>query len=180
MRLFIPPLGSRLRLLAPWRFTLHQEYRNNTLMERVGVDRIEYDEIHTGLPGVLRGYAKTPGDLILHRAKTPVFNQVGADMGASFAVVSTEEGLGPYKDTGNDTIRKDICAFGLTLPADTVLVLDRIYIRKGKDGFDSITFQVESSPLVGLKGTGKKGFLSGKVRFWVKLEDANRIECELA
>lgn len=179
MKLFIPPLGSKLKLLEDWHFTLLHEHRNSTLAARIGIDRIEYDTVHTGLPGTMTWSAKVgPGDLILEKAKTPAFNQTGIDLDAKFVVVGIEEQFGHYKATGNDTIRKDKVAFEMKLPAGTVLVMDRIYIRKGKDDFDSITFLVESSPMPGLKGTGKRGFLSGKVRFWVRLEEANNIECE--
>jgi hypothetical protein len=60
-----------------------------------------------------------------------------------------------------------------TLPAGSVLEVDRVYIRAtSKDGahqgvdnnYDSITFKI-----VGEKHS----------RFWVKLADANSIECEL-
>lgn len=50
------------------------------------------------------------------------------------------------------------------LPKDTILTIDRIYIRKGKENFDSITFIVKSCPVKSIKG-----------RFWVKLEDVNKL-----
>lgn len=59
----------------------------------------------------------------------------------------------------------------VTLPIGTVLVVDRIYIRKGKSRseYDSITFRL------------KKGECPDKTiygRFWAKLGDVNRIVCE--
>lgn len=48
-----------------------------------------------------------------------------------------------------------------TLPAGTVLKVDRIYIRSNHRDYDSITFRV-----IGVKNA----------RFWVKLHDANTIE----
>lgn len=62
---------------------------------------------------------------------------------------------------------------GVTLPQGTTLVVDRVYIRRGKDmdKFDSITFKVE-------KGCPDKRF--DKCRFWVKLREANKIECEIS
>lgn len=53
-----------------------------------------------------------------------------------------------------------------TLPKGTTLEVQRIYIRKGKEDFDSITFTIRSIP--------GKGPLLNK-RFWIKLEDANTI-----
>jgi hypothetical protein len=52
----------------------------------------------------------------------------------------------------------------VTLPAGTVLQVDRIYIRKGNEEFSSLTFRV----------VGKRN-----QRFWAKLSDVNQIECDL-
>ena len=49
---------------------------------------------------------------------------------------------------------------------DTILTIDRIYIRKGNDDFSSITFNA-------IFPNGFKG------RFWAKLEDVNNIEFEI-
>lgn len=51
--------------------------------------------------------------------------------------------------------------WGAMLPAGTKLTVDRIYIRAGGEDFSSLTFR-----------TVYKG---KKVRFWVKLVDANTI-----
>ncbi len=66
-------------------------------------------------------------------------------------------------------LRNTYTAYGavITLPTGTQLVVDRIYIRKGKSQYDSITFKLKDHPK-GLEG-----------RFWVKLEDANTIACKL-
>jgi hypothetical protein len=52
----------------------------------------------------------------------------------------------------------------VVIPEGTLLSVDRIYIRKGKDDYDSITFRV----------LGVKGY--GVVRFWVKLDELNNLE----
>lgn len=52
-----------------------------------------------------------------------------------------------------------------TLPAGSILKIDRIYIRKGQKDFDSVTFFL----------TFCRGKKVTKARFWVKLEDANKI-----
>lgn len=52
-----------------------------------------------------------------------------------------------------------------TLPAGTILKIDRIYIRKGQKDYDSVTFHVVNS----------KGKKVTNARFWVKLADANKI-----
>jgi hypothetical protein len=63
------------------------------------------------------------------------------------------------------------------LPAGTVLIVDRIYIRQGAKGFDSVSFRCESIPnIAGSAEWGKPGLRKKTVgRFWAKLEDVNRI-----
>lgn len=61
----------------------------------------------------------------------------------------------------------------VTLPAGTLLTLDRYYIRQGAGGFDSVTFALPSQPLPGYAFGQKRA-----CRFWVKLEDVNEIEFE--
>ena len=59
----------------------------------------------------------------------------------------------------------------VSLPAGTLLTLDRYYIRQGSEGFDSVTFLMPGHPRTG--AFGKK-----EARFWAKLEDVNEIEFE--
>lgn len=55
-------------------------------------------------------------------------------------------------------------AIQVSLPKGTILNLSRIYIRQGKKEFDSITFSIKECPE------------KYKGRFWVKLDDANKIQ----
>lgn len=119
MQLFIPPLGTRLRLLETWQFPLHAEYRNS--------------DVWDVLAGVERKYV----------------------YGEPPPVAQCE------------------------LPATTVLVVDRIYIRKGQTGFDSLTFRVDYCPNKAILPKSKGGTLQYRqARFWVKLEDANKLNVE--
>lgn len=69
----------------------------------------------------------------------------------------------------------------MTLPADTILKIDRIYVRSGQGDFDSVTFMIKDSPDKRFVPKRKKGggTFDGKPRFWVKLHEANAIECEI-
>ncbi len=58
----------------------------------------------------------------------------------------------------------------VTLPAGTLLTIDRIYIRKNLDGFDSMTFNMPDP---------EKIYGKGRKRFWVKLTDVNTMEFDL-
>lgn len=82
------------------------------------------------------------------------------------------------RDTYSDWPEKAL----VSLPAFTVLQVDRVYIRKFNrsaasvdDDFDSITFQVIDHPTWQREGKNKV-----MARFWVKLRDANTIEFDHA
>lgn len=60
----------------------------------------------------------------------------------------------------------------VTLPAGTVLKVDRVYIRKGNAEFSSITFIITKD-----SGAAVDKKLHGK-RFWAKLPEVNTIEFE--
>jgi len=55
----------------------------------------------------------------------------------------------------------------VTMPKDTELSVERIYVRNGLQNFDSITFRVKDCPDPKFK----------KCRFWAKLAEVNKIIC---
>lgn len=71
----------------------------------------------------------------------------------------------------------------VTLPAGSVLKVDRLYIKKGQGDFDSVTFYLKGASKPGYKrsyvgGDGKERTYTvpkKAARFWVKLHDANKI-----
>ena len=70
----------------------------------------------------------------------------------------------------------------VTLPRYTVLQIDRIFLRKSKEDFDSITFVIIDCPNGNMKAWRKGAtakFPTGIVRFWAKLSDINGLEIEL-
>lgn len=69
---------------------------------------------------------------------------------------------------------------GVTLPAGTVLQVDRIYLRKGSEDFDSLTFLLVDSPDERLKPwkrikPGAKAAFNAAIRFWIKLPEMQGI-----
>jgi len=72
----------------------------------------------------------------------------------------------------------------VTLPAGSVLKVDRIYIKKGQDAFNSVTFYLKGHSRPGYVWTGHAGrtykMPKRSVRFWAKLADANKIVMEEA
>lgn len=117
MQLFVPTIGSRMRLTEDWTFSVFLEHRNKTLEQ----------------------FESCPKNTDPHNSwwdyKCPKIGEI-------------------------------------TFPKDTILKLDRIFIRKNMDGFDSMSFFVEETSLK------KKVSKSKRVRFWAKLEDCNTIKFE--
>lgn len=129
MKLYIPTLGSDLRLTENWTFWLHAEHRNSKL-------------------GVILGF----------RQESQSNWNYSLWSGTHPAVAISEHQL----ESGH-VIRG--LQYKTSLPKDTVLRVDRIYIRKGSSDFDSVSFRIVECPIKKLC----------KQRFWVKLEDANQI-----
>lgn len=124
MKLFVPTIGTILRLSQDWSFTLYNEGRNDALWE--------------------------------------VF------------VKPMSSRWGGYKERKLDgDWNQEYKSEEVTLPAGTVIVVDRVYIRQGNDKmkqFDSLSFRIQSCPNPKIKG---------RARFWAKLDDVNRMEVEL-
>ena len=77
-----------------------------------------------------------------------------------------------YDFTSRDWYSRKPGAYEMTLLKDSILVVDRIYIRKGIKEYSSLTFNLRK---------GGRAFHNGEthemkgVRFWAKLADVNRI-----
>jgi hypothetical protein len=117
MRINIPTIGVKIKLEKSWEFTLHSEYRNDSLFG------------YAGFPIPTRWYTWMKDD---------------------------PARFGP-----------EPLPIRYTLPVNTILTIDRIYIRKGAAEFDSISFILNGAR-----------YNKRPVRFWAKLEDVNRIEGE--
>lgn len=165
MNFYVPTLGDKIYLEDNWHFTLHRESRNQSLAERLGI-------MHT---------VETPKEIykITRVMSTSIFGKNRVD---EYRASLTEEQAANYATRPGYTIER----LGQTarplvtkhwhsdesevfLPLGTCLAIDRIYIRKNRPNFDSITFRVISSPDKKLE----------KARFWVRLADANKIVCSL-
>lgn len=108
MRLFIPPLGTIIKLTEDWDFSLYYERRNWDLC----ASYFDIDDVVSG------------------------------------------KNMGLFR-----------------IPEGTVLKVERVFIRQGSKDFESITFRTQSSP--------DKKIGARKRRFWARLKDANKIECEI-
>lgn len=161
-RLFIPEIGTHLTLSQDWTFTLFKEDRNVNLWNALGFD-------------------KDPGSIVHEMKKHDLWAEFNSlCYRRSNAPSETKKLIQPQVQAAyNVAVEFNSKLFGVpaTLPKDTILNVDRIYIRKGASDFSSISFFIESCPDLTLNPlTNSKGVKKGKKRFWAKLEDVNCIE----
>lgn len=159
----IPEIGTQLKLSQDWTFSLFWESRNEALIQLL-IDKEVWDnknivattEECQGCFGWHAGQNKKVVDIWqkYFEPKYPI-NRLGA---RDYHKPSYPMGA-------------PVC-YQMTWPKDTILTVDRIYIRKGGEQFSSITFRTASTTITQLK---KK-----KPRFWAKLYEVNTIECEPA
>ncbi len=161
MKLFIPTIGTKLKLNSEWSFLVREEYRNTKFldaigwtatMKRKGRSRSQTEPLdHSDLPlELVREYGAPSVDA---EAKK---DYAGRPLHTFYTI-----------------------NFPMKLPPETVLSVDRIYIRKGVGDFDSVTFLISDCPDKRFAPKKARGFLPGGCRFWVKLDDANGMECDV-
>lgn len=156
-KLHIPRLGTILVLAEDWTFKLYFERRNSTLM-KVFVNP-DSEAMKTDDRWRWGGFA--PED----------FNGTNVEVGTDRAM--SDEELDRAYSSFKATNSEDAHWIRVALPKDTVLTVDRIYIRRGGEAFDSVSFRIPKNK----KLPPELGKFGG-VRFWVKLNDANNIICD--
>jgi len=168
MKLYIPELTTQIQLSKPWKFPLYKESRNETLLDELLPDgykqykekadklRIKYNGAYSKIKTIRKSKPFSNGCTIIHETTVQDSNWEAYQ---KFAAQQREL---ESKERGK--------FYSVTIPAGTLLEVDRIYIRKGANDFSSVTFKW-------VKGEGKN---KKTLRFWAKLEDINNIECELA
>ena len=146
-RMYIPKLGDCVQLAEDWRFTLHTEHRNESLWKVLGV--------------------KPPSQWRWFGSKEAMENDAGYQ--SCLADPEIEVSVEVITYYAGDDRYKVLAVKPVLLPKGTILRIDRIYIRKGNEEYDSVTFVIEKSSIV--KGRNKP-------RFWAKLDDANKMVLE--
>lgn len=190
MQLYVPEIGDEIRLTNDWTFELHAEYRNEQLAALFGYYIQMSLLVNESIVPKIRpvDYKIDYPDL-----KDPRFRKHfgGIDHNAYYkecdeARNSCPEYVKYQADSTEwyDNIKKHgTPTVSVTLPAGTLLKIDRIYIRKGSSDFSSITFYAKGLGEVmvssnrwtvnSLKTTKRKA-----QRFWAKLADCNQIQFE--
>ena len=147
-KMLIPELGTEITLAEDWTFELFWEHRNTKFWE-ILTDLNMIDENNfVPTATVNNGYGFTKNK-ILKKYYEKYFKLI-------------------Y----DNQLRKTVPAQGvyfcykLTIPKGSILIIDRIYIRKGCEGYSSVTFRTKKLPFKNMKR---------KPRFWAKLQDVNNI-----
>jgi len=194
MKLYVPEIGDHIVLTKDWTFELHSESRN----EQLGA-----------LFGHYLGGSYPAGwvdESVLPRFRNPDYvvdypSESDARFRKTFGGVDytafhkarkeAEESCPGFVKYWSDSkewnqkaseIKKP--SMTVTLPAGTVLAIDRIYIRKGASDFSSITFYAKELGEVTMPGSrwswgNPKSTKRKAQRFWAKLTDCNNIEFEI-
>ena len=153
MKLYVPEIGDHLQLTADWTFDLYNEHRNTSLWSLYDCDndplvqkqKAEKDRIQSEIR-TLEAKMYPRGMYWNHRDVDPADFQ-------------------KRKELYNQTHKLFVTQ--VTIPKDSVLAIDRIFIRKGMDDWSSLTFYLKHHPDRQFKK---------KPRFWAKLHDCNKIE----
>lgn len=150
MRMFIPEIGTTFALKADWSFLLIGDARNKSVRDAYLAPRPDLAQ-----------------DL---QEKCKAVEQKYEDLLRSQRRLTLEQLDARYAEA------RVARAFPFTLPAGTILKVDRLYIRKGASDFSSVTFFIEETGHPDLQPQGKS---KKRKRFFAPLPDVNTIEFDL-
>lgn len=199
--MFIPEISDQIRLVRPWAFCLNFESRNEALLLKLVLEQLKLEDKGTYWMRSphYRDDKQVAGTLIDNSIVAEHVHECGyvcpGDPGRTLgdrcpSCKKVIKSLAHRNPPGRERVLNkaelgpaliDLGGKGwgmrCDLPTDTVLSIDRIYIRKGSSDFSSVTFFLKSTshPLFDRrqKKLGKK-----PLRFWARLEDVNCIEFE--
>jgi hypothetical protein len=190
MKLYIPEIGDELILTKFWRFNLHAEDRNKSLAELHNHYLHYYNGFNwvdsTKLPPM-----RQPD----YNINYPTEEEIAKSCKKLWGGIDYECYNRLYKEAqdkcpeyvkywdDNEKHRQVANQIGVdkipvTLPAGTILKVDRVYIRKNNSDYSSVTFISPNLGEVNINLRGGKTKKLTKIRFWARLSDINTIECE--
>lgn len=153
----IPEIGSKLKLVEDWTFSLFWEPRNTALLLA----------LETTGNIVESNFVPTQEEVICYRWSD---DALGKYYDKYFAYNYHNEPWRTNNKHSSPWVMGQPYCYKCTIPKDSILIIDRYYIKKGNGAFSSITFRTEDITLPGFK---KK-----KPRFWAKLYEVNGIVYE--
>jgi hypothetical protein len=198
MKLYVPEIGDELKLKSDWTFTLHAESRNQELAlfnnhyihyykgynwidsevlepmrnpDHAPIIYPDYDKLYNE-------WKKNPMNLLKHSGHFKEhYDKLCKDVrNATEGYTKYWEDNAKWNEDAKSLIKDSIT---VTIPAGTVLKVDRIYIRKGLSEYSSITFFAKDLGEVTRTNRWSNRTVKKKsLRFWAKLEDCNNIEFE--
>jgi hypothetical protein len=170
MQLYVPEIGDMIRLTQDWSFTLYRESRNDSLWREENC----WDRVVDPDPTPVRELERKIFDIESRLTFQEIKNGYGWSLSRVKAYASQEDKDNHYNFKHElNTLQCRPSWAPVTLLKDTVLKVDRIYIRKGVSEYSSITFYVWSKSGPVAANASKK-----KARFWAKLADCNNIQFE--
>ena len=197
MRLFIPDIGQEFRLAEDWTFLLMNEGRNTDLWEAMNFENHPDVKAHNEYIQDIHDQIRDK-DARMRRWVTAWLDaQPKVKAVLPFSGYFNGNGSGkPFMDGFHEYCKLpegehyqklleeqraiQVLKMSVTIPKDSVLKVDRVYIRKGANDFSSITFWLSDSPDDRLRKPRNKkdttAKLQRKIRFWAHLTDVNRIE----
>lgn len=172
MKLWIPDIGDKIILTADWTFDVVNESRNAALWKVLDLD-------------------KHPRAIEMRRLAAEKLEEA-RKFDESHRTVKVEQRWGfimNFDSKANEKRSEEIWAeysavrdpvAPTTFPKGTALIIDRVYIRKGASEFSSLSFFIGNSPMKELEPVKKGGrWPSGPRRFFARLADVNKIECDV-
>jgi len=184
MKLYIPEIGDSFTLAEDWELTLHAEGRNQDLAAWAGyyfVSGLPDRFVDPNIVPPMR-----PHDFEVDYSKSDAAYKAGRSYSNCEALRREEEQAWPewvkywddYREWVSATKNAGVTEIKVILPAGTSLKVDRIYIRKGKGEYSSITFFADGLgetivPASGLAWRRQYDAKKKKLRFWAKLADVN-------
>jgi len=155
-QIFIPPLGTVIKLTEDWHFSLYNEGRNEKLQQ---------------ITGLLPPFRALTGGLYEWRQLSLAERRKRIDESVWTHV--------PVWDKERTDLWGGDWHTPFVFRAETELKIDRIYIRQGQSDYDSVSFRTDcwvsniGDPLFTKKYVNGRKIKS--LRFWAKLEDVNKI-----
>jgi hypothetical protein len=188
--MYIPRLGDRLTLTSDWTFLMHNERRNEYFF-RIGKVKVyaDFDEHGKAYSDVWEEcqekrheivkyhmFEKEP-NVFIRVIELPPERTVEEDMryrrdekfiSKEFLEETKANWSGNYRNMVYNVkyLKRQLAPdYKFTFPKGTILLVKRIYVRRGAPEFDSITFSAQNGPH------------KGKM-FWVSLDDTRYLEFE--
>jgi len=179
MKMYVPEIGDHIVLTEDWNFVLHPEGRNQDLGKFFGYSQNWEGWINDEVLPPMRNF-----DYEVNYPKWEEYRGNGRYDEFQKLQKEAEENCPEFvkywadQEAWNEKAKAlFIPELKVTLPASTVLAIDRIYIRKGSSDYSSITFYAKNLGTIVRKDRWSSGKEKKKsaLRFWAKLDDCNNI-----